>query len=376
MYRQLGLKNFKAFRELDLELRPLTMLSGMNGMGKSSVLQSLLLLRQSYLPISTLQAENRQLNLILNGDLVQLGTGQDVFFDRVDYVPDSTELKLSLTDDHAGEHSWVYEYDSATADVLLPVAGLQPDTEIYRSGLFTDDFHYLQAERVGPRTAFAMSDYSVRQRRQLGKAGEFTSHFLQQWRSLDVHDAVRHPTTNSSQLIDQVTAWLGEISPGTQLDIQPHQDMDLISLRVGFPGTKSFRATNVGFGISYTLPVLVALLSANRGYVVLLENPEAHLHPRGQSKMGELIARATLTGAQVIVETHSDHIMNGIRVAARRSIIEPENVAFHFFQRSLASGDVEIHMPELDNEGRLDFWPEHFFDEWKANLDRLLYGGE
>lgn len=378
MYSRLQLKNFKAFQELDLELRPLTLLSGMNGMGKSSVLQSLLLLRQSYLPTANLigvMGQEKKLNLILNGDLVELGTGQDLFFDRVDYIPDSTELRFCLTDDQEQEYAWSYEYDSATADVLLPTDS-PPSDEIYRTGLFTDDFHYLQAERIGPRTAFGMSNYAVRQRRQLGKAGELTAHFLQQWREAYVHDAVQHPQANSAQLIDQVTAWMGEISPGTQLDIQPHSDMDLISLRVGFPGTKSFRATNVGFGISYTLPVLVALLSAKRGYLVLLENPEAHLHPRGQSKMGELIARATLAGAQIIVETHSDHIMNGIRVAARRQLIKPESAAFHFFQRAENGRDVDVETPELDDEGRLDYWPKNFFDEWKANLDRLLYGGE
>jgi predicted ATPase len=84
MYSRLQLKNFKAFQELDLELRPLTLLSGMNGMGKSSVLQSLLLLRQSYLQRGDILSENGQLKLILNGDLVELGTGQDIFFDRVD----------------------------------------------------------------------------------------------------------------------------------------------------------------------------------------------------------------------------------------------------------------------------------------------------
>jgi predicted ATPase len=121
---------------------------------------------------------------------------------------------------------------------------------------------------------------------------------------------------------------------------------------------------------------LVALLSAKRGYLVLLENPEAHLHPRGQSKMGELIARATLVGAQIIVETHSDHIMNGIRVAARRQLIKPESAAFHFFQRAENGRDIDVETPELDEEGRLDYWPKNFFDEWKANLDKLLYGGE
>lgn len=384
MYKRLELKNFKAFPELDLELRPLTLLSGMNGMGKSSVLQSLLLLRQSFLPIASLSAEDKQLNLILNGDLVELGTGQDVFFNRDDYIPDSTELRFCLTDDQEREYTWSYEYDSATADVLLPIANSKPILEIYKTGLFTDAFHYLQAERVGPRTAFEMSDYAVKQRRQLGKTGGFTSHFLQQWRNDYVHDAMHHPNADGVQLFNQVTAWMGEISPGVSFDIQPHSDMDLISLRVGFPGTKSFRATNVGFGISYTLPVLVALLSAKRGFLVLLENPEAHLHPQGQSKMGELIALATLAGVQVIVESHSDHIMNGIRVAVRRGLIEPENVAFHFFQRDKYIDEsnnrevefTEVLTPELDSEGRLDYWPKNFFDEWKVNLDRLLYDGE
>lgn len=376
MYKRLRLKNFKAFRKLDLELRPLTLLSGMNGMGKSSVLQSLLLLRQSYLQRGDAVGENGQLSLILNGELIDLGTGQDVFYDRIDYRPDVLELEFALDEENIGKHVWTYEFDAFAADVLTSKSPPESnDNTFYETSLFQDNFHYLQAERIGPRTAFGMSDYRVRQRRQLGRAGEFTAHFLNVWRAEKVEREVRHPENGSEGLFDQVTAWMGEISPHTQIEIKPHTDMDVMTLRVGFPGTNSFRATNVGFGISYTLPVLVALLSAQPGYLVLLENPEAHLHPRGQSMMGELIARVASAGVQVIVETHSDHIMNGIRVAARKNLVDPARVALHFFHRDETADtyqDVQVATPNLDRDGRLDHWPAFFFDEWDRSLDELL----
>jgi predicted ATPase len=126
---------------------------------------------------------------------------------------------------------------------------------------------------------------------------------------------------------------------------------------------------------------VTALLSSQPGSLLLLENPEAHLHPQGQVKMGELMARAANAGVQIICETHSDHILNGIRLASKgvpeTAKIDPANVALHFFQRSkevINKPSVEILTPELDEEGRLDFWPEGFFDEWGKSLDKLLKG--
>jgi len=139
--------------------------------------------------------------------------------------------------------------------------------------------------------------------------------------------------------------------------------------------TRDYRPTNVGFGLSYTLPVLVALLGMNPGGLLLIENPEAHLHPHGQAKVGELIARAAEAGIQVILETHSDHVLNGIRIAVKNGIIAPEKVALHYFQRadddSLSTG-VEVVSPEIDADGRIDDWPEGFFDEYGKALRSLL----
>ena len=133
--------------------------------------------------------------------------------------------------------------------------------------------------------------------------------------------------------------------------------------------SRSYRATNVGFGISYTLPVLAALLSPS-GTLCLIENPEAHLHPRGQTKLGELAVRAGLSGVQVIVETHSDHFIDGVRIAVRDRLIEPSSIAIHYFERRGITAAVSS--PQLDTEGRLSSWPEGFFDQHEKNLAKLL----
>ena len=190
-----------------------------------------------------------------------------------------------------------------------------------------------------------------------------------------------HPNGRSSTLRDQVTAWMGDISPGTVIRVEGYGDMNLMRLAFGFEradtagDVRYFRSTNVGFGLTYTLPVLVALLSSPAGALVLLENPEAHLHPRGQYQVGELIARVASVGVQVIVETHSDHILNGIRVSVKRGLTDPDDVALHFCQRPAndsESSGIEIVSPQIDRDGRLDTWPENFFDEYSKSLRNLL----
>ena len=174
---------------------------------------------------------------------------------------------------------------------------------------------------------------------------------------------------------------MGDVSPGTAIQARSYGEMDLMHLSFGFEradtagDVRYYRSTNVGFGLTYILPVLVALLSSSAGALVLLENPEAHLHPRGQSQAGELIARAASAGIQVIVETHSDHILNGIRVAVKRGLASPEDIALHYFQLPAEYSDmsgIEVISPQIDRDGRLDKWPEGFFDEYGKSLSRLL----
>jgi predicted ATPase len=175
-------------------------------------------------------------------------------------------------------------------------------------------------------------------------------------------------------LIDQVEAWMGEISPGTRLKIDAKSDVDLMSFQYSYGDSNPYRPTNVGFGISYTLPIIVAALASKPGTIILIENPEAHLHPKGQVKMGELLALAASGGVQVVIETHSDHVLNGIRLAVHAGKIDPKDVQLHYFQRQNKEGQImtDVVSPKIDRNGRIDRWPDGFFDEWDNSLEILL----
>ena len=156
-------------------------------------------------------------------------------------------------------------------------------------------------------------------------------------------------------------------------------DIERVGLRYIYEaeagGTSSdYRSNNVGFGITYTLPILLALLASEEDTLVLLENPEAHLHPKGQFKLGELMVRAASCGIQVIVESHSDHVLNGIRVAVRNmnetNKDETDKVKLFYLSRSTETPKVDT--PTIDKHGRIDDWPEGFFDEYEKSLLELI----
>lgn len=368
MIDALRLVNFKCFEDQSIALRPLTVLSGLNGTGKSSVLQSFLLLRQSY--------EQKLLpdkGLALNGSFVGLGTAKDVLWR--DAADESIAIELGLDGRECAK--WLFAYDTES-DVLAIQANESPNA-ILTSSLLDKGFQYLSAERLGPRASFAMADHLVRQQRQLGSRGEYTAHFLSVFGSEDVSiQGMKHSKASSGSLINQVEAWLGSVCPGVRLEITPHTSMDVVNLQFSFVEGRlvsdPYRPTNVGFGLTYTLPIIVGSLGAVRDGLLLFENPEAHLHAKGQVKLAELFARVAASGVQLIIETHSEHILNGVRIAVHQGIIPPEFVQLHYFERRETSVGLQhvVSSPNLDSDGRIDFWPDGFFDEWDRSLESLL----
>jgi predicted ATPase len=368
MIQELHLHNYKCFADQRISFKALTLLSGFNDTGKSSVIQSLLLLRQSYQQDLFLDR-----GLVLNGDLVNVGTVEDVLFEKA--TEDMITFQLGLKNGH--EQAWRFLYDRKTDALSLDISNTQ-DKQIYHSSLFNNNFHYLTAERIGPRPFFNMSDILVRHRRQLGSAGEYAAHFLYIYGDeIKVHTDLAHPDATSLDLKNQVDAWLGEINPNTCISVVSNAETDTIGLQYAFVDKGSnriYRARTVGFGITYALPILVAVLSSQPGALVLIENPEAHLHPKGQSQMVKLLTRAAHCGVQIVLETHSDHILNGTRVAVHDGELAPEDVQIHFFQRQ-KDGQAQVLSPRIDRNGRIDAWPDGFFDEWDKNLELLLLPG-
>ena len=367
MLRSIGLKNFKLFEHLHLDFDRLNLFTGVNGMGKSSVIQALLLLRQSFL-----RRELESGGLLLKGSYVDLGTGRDVFSM---YASEADQIEFSLTEEQQ-TFEWTFRYSPGTD--LLPVAS-GPEADFSGLALFGWHFKYLNAEHIAPRVVYEKSESEVVNRRQLGMRGEYAAHFLLHFQSEKIRFSnLVHPAARSDILLHQVDAWMGEISPGTQLVLQDVAGADLVRLAFKFKTevdyTNECKAPNVGFGLSYALPVVVALLSATPGELLILENPESHVHPRGQAALGRLMGLCASNDVQLLVETHSDHIVNGIRVAVKRGEIDHGAVRLHYFERAQS---IDRHIGtstaiQIDSRGELSDYPAGFLDEWGNQLAELI----
>jgi predicted ATPase len=371
MTKRLRIRNFKAFRDQRLDFHALTLLAGLNGSGKSSVLQSLLAVRQSF--DQGLLQEGR---LALDGDLLRVGTFQDALFEGAGEDRIAFDLLVDADGNEAGLN-WVFEFTSKD-DRVSRLVSAQHTTEIPPVSIFGPGFRFLSAERIGPRLNYGISDIDF-STAGLGIQGEWTAQYLAACKDeTPTLSSCLHSSAVSGRLLNQVEAWMGEFSPGLRIEAEADHARDVVSLRYRFEARRgvsnSFRATNVGFGISYTLPVVVAVLSAKPGDLILLEAPEAHLHPRGQSKLGELLARAASGGVQIIAETHSDHVMNGVRVAIHEGIISARTARFLYFQSDPKADDgaTAVQTITIDDHGRVENWPSGFFDEIDRNLETLL----
>lgn len=373
MIEKITLRNFKAFRDTTLQLGNLTLLSGLNSAGKSTVMQALALLRQSHDSGTLIDDDDR--GLMLNGNLVELGNGRDVRHE--DYTaagPGGEGIVLRLENDGIS-YTWEAAYDRESD--LLPLESAPTDeSELARIPLFGKAFQYLRADRIFPAVSYPRSHEIAIRRGFLGAQGEHAVNYLRHHQDdLVENEQLRHPQAASMTLLSQTEAWMQEICPGVNLQTEEITDTDSVrlSFRFGTAGLSSsnrYRPTNVGFGLTYTFPIVLACLTTGPGGLVLLENPEAHLHPRGQTLIAFLACRAASAGSQLILETHSDHVLNGIRLAVKRGELPSTAVRLHYFRRS--GGEVEITTPEIDTNGMLSHWPEGFFDEWDHSLDALL----
>ncbi len=374
MLDRIRLKNFKAARDLDLPLAPLTLLSGLNGSGKSSVLQSLAALRQ------TIQA-GQGVGLHLSGPLVALGHGVDVLSEG---ASDET-ISLEVVEGN-DEYLWVCKVLPDANQLEFAKSPLSP-----QGFVVNPHFQYLQADRIVPRTLFPEADQQAREGGFLGSHGEFTVDYLARHGDQQVSEkrccsselaaldnTVWAKIAPTSQLLDQVAGWLQQISPGARLRVEPIKGTDELILQFQYVGqahgleSRFFRPTHVGFGLTYCLPILVSCLAAPAGALLLLENPEAHLHPKGQAKLGELLALCAADGVQLLVETHSDHVLNGIRLAVKKGSVKATDVRLCYFTRDLSSGDCYVELPTIMPDGQLSNWPKGFFDQWETSLDALL----
>ena len=477
MLNRIRVKNFKSFKDLDYSCAKLNLLTGVNGAGKSSFVQLLLLLR-------AISAKDLSLEVMKVSDAGFTGKHADLKYcyakgdddiecefectprttlgtqyggDRKsDYLQD-LEWDLALKGCQMNEReiheirekvSWIIRPSNRDVDSMLIMHPMWRDrylnSDIYADFIASYDRQFTCSDtedeicpeiekkiEIRKKVAELRNTIKSEIMNNLGEKRKWIGEVWENMRMVsafrikprEVHNAgyvagrfnpegddvieylymyghkfslgsknpMRHRTTKSqgrSFLIDEVNAWLGEVSTGARINIKSESvgDEQKFVEAIDYGEGKlqrAFKPQNVGFGVSYILPVLVTVLTSHPEDIVVIENPEAHLHPRGQSEMGRLIACAAAYGVQLFVETHSDHVINGVRVAIKEGVIKPDEAKVAFFERSkhtVPSEDgkdsVEVYSSErdilIDENGALSEYPTDFLDEWNNQLMELM----
>lgn len=374
MITHLSINNLKLHNHTDLELKGLTILTGMNGMGKSTAIQALVLLRQSFM-MNDLDA-----GLNLKGDLCDAGISGELACQA------STEhtLDINMKFDGQDNLNFSFEYPDNILDTLLPGVETNQTSKAILSGysLFNENFQYLSAFRFGPQKSYDRDTSLVVTKKQISKTMgqcEYAVHFLEQYKNTNIpieelaiieDDDI----TPDHRLAVQVERWLRLVSPNIKIDIEPAGEDFKLKYRFRRENntiTEDITALNTGFGITYILPILIAVLSANKDAIILIENPEAHLHPKGQSVLMELISKAVAYGVQIIIESHSDHIINGSLVAVNKKWLTPDLLSIYYFEREEHGHTALAHQLRISETGHITCPPKGFFDQIDIDLRTL-----
>ncbi|HNQ69057.1 MAG TPA: DUF3696 domain-containing protein [Bacteroidales bacterium] len=372
MINKIEIENFKSIKNAIIDTGYLNVFTGVNGSGKSSFLQSLLLLRQSFNSGSFFR-NPFSLNLGSKDSLVNLGTFKDVLCQHAEKNNERISINVDINKKNLSFVSENYDTDNRDLNFLNGKLN-QNISNFENANLFTGNFQYLAAERIQPS-----EDYPRFQSTEfLGKQGEYTAHFIEKYKNDDI--PIRALSFKekpiSFSLINQINDWMGEISDSIEVIVKENLNINRIELSYryrhldGIP-SQNQKPQNVGFGITHTLPIVVAILSAKPNDIIVIENPETHLHPKGQSALSYLFSLAAQNNVQLFIETHSDHIINGLRVAVKKNMIDKDNIYLYYFTKT-NKNISDINRIRVQMEGGLDIWPPNFFDQATRDLNYLF----
>jgi len=211
---------------------------------------------------------------------------------------------------------------------------------------------------------------------QIGTSGEYTAEVLATYERATVRPGLQFVDQLESklpeQLQPQLQRWACEIFPGIQLKPVTSTGTNAVGIRIKRGGIEAewLKTTNIGFGISYCLPMLLGGLPGRENGLFVIDSPEAHLHPVSQSKIAGFLCQVASANTQLIVETHSDHILNGVRLAVAKGIIPAEDVRIHYLYHN--DDGVSCEQIAVKRDGSLSMWPAGFFDQTEKDLAEIV----
>ncbi len=345
------INGFKCFdKENIFDLKQMTLLTGANSAGKSSVIQSLLLTKKA--------AESNDGKISFSDDEYSLDLGR---YDDVVSIRSEGNISFNLNG-----VCWSIKAEDINPNDDGKCVKFRSERIGDLRKVFQTGFSFLSADRMAPRYEYKYSsgkdDLCNCQGNNFGDVlNRHNGDNIESGRSLiGIENKLK-------LLLDE---WVDYIFPGVNLLIKNTGSDSYKVMEQGL-----FAATNIGFGITYALPILINGLLMSRDGWFIIENPEAHLHPKAQSNMGYFLACMASTGVRVIVETHSEHIVNGIRRFALKqgSQLKPDDVAIYFFKNN--GGKREYEKIDIDENGNLSDLPVDFFDQVRQDMQQIIQLG-
>lgn len=409
MIRKLWLERFKAWDErVEFDLAPVTLLLGTNSAGKSSVIQSLLLLKQ------TVQSPDRALQLNLGGadtgDPVDLGEWEDFVHHK------ALSFAIALEVGERGEEAGVglsleFRKDSSGAPVIdtwslkaeaVTVRAQRREKGAYSLYLGDEVQSQRRSRSYAPERAISLPADAIAALGDAGRSVEDLSFALRrELEAVAYLGPLRRPARrgydwNRSRpgVIDQdggnaiqalfaaahagkkqrealgvdvlaeVSRWLKRMNLADELQVKGSAGRYSIVLR---RGESASNLVDVGTGISQVLPVLVLAFHVPAGATILIEEPEIHLHPLAQGELAELFLHvARQRNIQCIVETHSEHLFRRLQTQVAKNSLSKDEVALYFVEHE--QGRAKLVELEMDTVGRITNWPRKFFGDAAGEL--------
>ncbi len=351
----ISIEGYKCFKtKTTFALNNITFLTGANSAGKSSVIQSILIGKA----ISEANLENPDSMLvknIVNNDTYSLNLGS---YDDISNRESITgAISISI-----GSNQFGVSLDSVDDNNESIKFSIDTERRQNLRDVFSRGFVYLNAERMSPLYEYKSSKSTDFCDCHGSNAGDvFNKHLndtILPLRSLDHED--------DKIFLKALDVWCEYIFPGVIVRVKPVTSESYKII------VRNDVATNVGFGITYALPILISGLLVPEGGMLIVENPEAHLHAKAQSNLGYFLAQMASAGVRVLVETHSEHIVNGMRryVTEDNSGISNEDVTIYFFQN--CNGEKSIKQITMDSMGNLSDFPKDFFDQVRQDMLALM----
>ena len=390
MINELLLENFKLFgKETHFPgLKSINLLTGVNGRGKSSLLQPILLFKQ------TLLRSRSSRQVFLSGSFVDLGNASDVknvdssvtrpirigfqvngenYIYTLGITADNSQALDVQMFENIGQSRIIVEVNDTTV-----FHDLVPETGENREWVLPfQNVIYISADRIGPKMSFAPSSDDW-----IDKRGEHTIQMLYEYQYEPVDKSIIEGMKDIFQDIDEdefspavndvLNYWMTKMFGMSAATVSYIEAANIYALGISTEqkgGKAVFKPTNVGFGYSYALPILIAGLTAPKGTILIVENPEAHLHPAAQSMITKFLGLIANCGVQVFIETHSEHILNALRVMVVQENMKSQDVNLMYFDSNLENYFKSI---VIEENGKLDHWPDNFFDQSEKDLNVLL----